>query len=132
VRDAGNDLDLRGSAGPTRIAALPDRLRRADVCLQTEDHYVRVHTRGGSELMLISMRDAVASLEGVAGERIHRSWWVVRNAVTQMVADGRNLRLRLVNGLDAPISRSQVGRLRAAGWLGGADRSPGASDQFPG
>jgi hypothetical protein len=119
-------------AGPTPIAALPDRLRRAVVCLQMEDHYVRAHTRTGSELVLISMREAVASLKGVAGERVHRSWWVERNAVTEVVADGRNLRLRLVNGLEAPISRSQVGRLRAAGWLDGADRSADAADQIPG
>jgi hypothetical protein len=104
------------ASGPTRVARLPERLARNVLCLQMEDHYVRVHARAGSELVLISMREAIAGLAD--GERVHRSWWVARRAVSEVVADGRNLRLRLVNGIEAPISRTQVARLRAAGWLG--------------
>ncbi len=106
----------RAGAGPP--GTLPERLTRGLICLQMEDHYVRVHTRSGSELVLLSMREAVAQLGARKGERVHRSWWVARDAVTDVVADGRNLRLQLVGGLEAPISRSQVGRLRALGWLG--------------
>jgi hypothetical protein len=98
--------------------SFPERLSRGLICLQMEDHYVRVHTRSGSELVLLSMREAMAQLGARNGERVHRSWWVARDAVTDVVTDGRNLRLRLVGGLEAPISRSQVGRLRALGWLG--------------
>lgn len=100
-----------------RVGRLPDRLTRSLVCLQMEDHYVRAHTGTGSELVLISMRDAIAGLDPRLGARTHRSWWVARAAVADVVADGRNLRLRLVNGLEAPVSRSHVGRLRADGWL---------------
>lgn len=96
---------------------LPERLTRGLVCLQMEDHYVRVHSRRGSELVLISMREAMASLSPRLGERVHRSWWVARGSVTGVVADGRNLRLKLVNGLEAPVARSTVGKLRAAGWF---------------
>jgi hypothetical protein len=96
---------------------LPDRLVRGLVCLQMEDHYVRVHTAAGSELVLVSMRDAIAGLDPRLGARTHRSWWVARAAVAGVVADGRNLRLRLTNGVEAPVARSSVGMLRAAGWL---------------
>lgn len=115
----------RAGVGPP--GTLPDRLKRGLICLQMEDHYVRVHTRSGSELVLLSMREAMAQLGARHGERVHRSWWVARDAVTEVVADGRNLRLRLVGGLEAPVSRSQVGRLRALGWLGDAGAEESAA-----
>ncbi|MFT4251060.1 MAG: LytTR family transcriptional regulator DNA-binding domain-containing protein, partial [Caulobacter sp.] len=49
--------------------------------------------------------------------QVHRSWWVARRAVARVERDGRNLRLRLVDGEAAPIARAAVARLRAAGWL---------------
>jgi hypothetical protein len=107
----------RRPGAETPLGRLPERLTRGLVCLQMEDHYVRVHGRRGSELVLISMREAVAGLSPQLGERVHRSWWVAREAVTGFVADGRNLRLTLVNGLEAPVARSAVGKLRAAGWF---------------
>ena len=114
-------------AGAEPPGTLPERLTRGLICLQMEDHYVRVHTRSGSELVLLSMREAMAQLGARHGERVHRSWWVARDAVTEVVADGRNLRLRLVGGLEAPVSRSQVGRLRALGWLGDAGAEESAA-----
>ncbi len=92
--------------------------RRDLICLQMEDHYVRAHTQAGSELILVPMRDAIESLDPDLGRRVHRSWWVARDAVVEPMTDGRNLRLRLTNGIEAPVSRSQVAPLRAAGWLG--------------
>lgn len=96
---------------------LPRRLDPSLVCLQMEDHYVRVHTQGGSELVLMPLSRAIAELEGVEGLQTHRSWWVSRAAVTGLVEDGRKLRLILSNGLEAPISRARIAELRAAGWL---------------
>jgi hypothetical protein len=116
-----------GVSGPVRLQRLPERLTRGLVCLQMEDHYVRVHGRAGSELVLISMREAIASLAGRDGAQVHRSWWVTREAVAGTVSEGRNLRLRLVNGLEAPVSRSRVAELRAAGWLDQAQ--PAAADE---
>lgn len=99
---------------------LPGRLGRDLLCLQMEDHYVRAHTKAGSDLILTSLKDAIAELGEIEGMQVHRSWWVARAAVVQPVNDGRNLSLRLSNGLEAPVSRAFVARLRAAGWLGQA------------
>jgi hypothetical protein len=96
---------------------LPPRLGRDLLCLQMEDHYVRAHTAMGSDLVLTPMKDAIAELVGVEGMQVHRSWWVARAAVVQQLSDGRKLSLRLSNGLEAPVSRGSVARLRAAGWL---------------
>jgi len=87
------------------------------LCLQMEDHYVRVHTAGGSHLVLATIRQAVAALEGAPGLQVHRSWWVAERAVARVVAEGRNLRLELEGGIIAPVARSNVAAVRAAGWL---------------
>lgn len=96
---------------------LPARLGRKVLCLQMEDHYVRVHTPLGSGLVLMSLAQAIDGLKGVDGEQTHRSWWVARAAVQGVVQDGRNCRLLLVNGIQAPVSRSRLGALRDQGWL---------------
>jgi DNA-binding LytR/AlgR family response regulator len=114
--------------GPNPLSAdprdrLPPRLGRSVLCLQVEDHYVRVHTTLGSTLLLMSLSQAMAGLKDVEGVQTHRSWWVARAAITGVVEDGRNLRLRLTGGLEAPVSRPRVGVLREEGWLAGVSAS---------
>ncbi len=96
------------------------------LCLRMEDHYVRVHTPGGSRLVAGPFERVIAGMTH-EGMRVHRSWWVARAAVTGVVADGRNLRLTLRGDLTAPISRASVARLREAGWL-----APEAVPEAPG
>jgi hypothetical protein len=88
------------------------------VCLQMEDHYVRVHTAGGrSHMVLATLAQAMAARGEAAGLRVHRSWWVAEGAVAGVVADGRKLRLILTTGVEAPVARSAVAAVRGAGWL---------------
>jgi hypothetical protein len=101
------------AAAPGLLGASPAQV----LCLQMEDHYVRVHTAAGSRLVLATLSQAVEALGRTRGLRVHRSWWVAEQAVAGAVADGRNLRLVLVNGLNAPVARSSVAAVREAGWL---------------
>ncbi len=114
------------SPAPINLAARPgqclfDRLPGAWadrlVALEMEDHYVRAHGPGTSALILLRMRDAEAELAGIDGMRIHRSWWVARDAVERALRDGRNYKLRLAGGLEAPVARDRVAALKAAGWI---------------
>lgn len=102
---------------PRLFARLPPRLGTDLIALEMEDHYLRVHTRLGSDLILLRMRDAVAELDGMDGLQVHRSWWVARAAVADVRRDGRNAALLLHGGIEAPVARSQVPVLKAAGWL---------------
>lgn len=106
------------TATPALVELLPAHLRGRILCLENEDHYVRVHTEHGSALLLMRMRDAAAQLEG-QGERVHRGWWVARDAVTGAIRQDRNWKLRLSDGREVPIARASVPALRAAGWLNG-------------
>ncbi|WP_375289094.1 LytTR family DNA-binding domain-containing protein [Qipengyuania sp.] len=104
-----------------KAAKLIYRLRTAIgsdlIALEMEDHYVRAHTVLGSELVLMRMRDAVAELDSLEGEQVHRSWWVARDSVTGVKRDGRNVRLQLEGGLEAPVARARLAELKQAGWL---------------
>lgn len=92
--------------------------QRAEVlCLQMEDHYIRVHTPGRSELVLLPLHQAVDELGEVDGLRVHRSWWVARRAVERAEQDSRSVQLVLTNGLQVPVARNRVADLKAAGWL---------------
>lgn len=108
-----------GPAGEPRLfARIPSRLGRDLLALAMEDHYVRVHTALGSDLILMRLRDAVAELDGVPGLQVHRSHWVAAHAVAAVERrpDGK-MTLVLVNGLRVPVSRSYAAGVRAAGWL---------------
>lgn len=96
---------------------IPPRLGRDLLALAMEDHYVRVHTSAGSDLILMRLRDAVAELTGVDGLQVHRSHWVAAAAVAAVERrpDGK-LTLRLTNGLCVPVSRNCAPAVRAAGW----------------
>jgi hypothetical protein len=112
------------SAAPTSPSLLGAPASEV-LCLQMEDHYVRVHTAQGSRLVLATMGQAIAALGRVPGLRVHRSWWVAEKAVASVRADGRNLRLALVGGLTAPVARSSVAAVREAGWLTRGDAGGG-------
>lgn len=90
----------------------------ADIlCLQMEDHYVRVHDATGSRLILTTMSQAIAALGSKPGLQVHRSWWVARAAIQRAEWEGRNLRLRLVGDRLVPVARSAVSKVREAGLL---------------
>jgi len=99
------------------LDALPPELGSEIVALEMEDHYVRVHTALGSGLVLMRLRDAMAHVSEIDGRQVHRSWWVARLAVEDVRREGRNVRLRLARGLEAPVSRAQVSELKEAGWI---------------
>ncbi len=86
------------------------------LCLEMEDHYLRIHTDKGSDIILMRMADAERELADVEGMRVHRSWWVAREAVTGMVRDGPRLLLRLENGVDIPVGKTYRPALKDAGW----------------
>ena len=96
---------------------LPSELGSDVIALEMEDHYVRVHTALGSELVLMRLRDAMAHVADIEGHQVHRSWWVARGAVEDVRREGRNIRLILARGIEAPVARAQVSELKVAGWL---------------
>lgn len=106
-------------AAPARfLERIPPKLRGGALqAVEAEDHYLRLHTDRGSDLILMRLSDAIAELDGIEGAQTHRSWWVAKDAVAaHRRADGRAV-LTLRCGVDAPVSRSYVRALRDEGWF---------------
>ncbi len=103
---------------PRFLQRLPLKLRGAELyALEAEDHYLRIRTDRGSDLILMRLSDAVAELEGADGARTHRSWWVARAAVTAAERTSSGAVLTLRDGARAQVSRQNLRGLREAGWF---------------
>lgn len=87
------------------------------LALEAHDHYVRVHTDSGSELLSLRFSDAVREVERIHGYRVHRSWWIAAPAIKKASWKRGRGSLELDTGLLVPISRSGAPILREAGWL---------------
>lgn len=108
-----------GAGGkPARfLGRLPFKLRGSIIrAVQSEDHYLRIHTDRGSDLILMRLSDALAELEGLEGAQTHRSWWVAKDAVRGVSRGDGRATLTLEGGLEAPVSRRYARALREAGW----------------
>ncbi len=83
------------------------------VRLSAEDHYTRVVTHAGAEMLLLRFADALSETGPAAGMRVHRSHWVADEAVQELRRDGGRLSLLLSDGAEIPVSRSNAADVRA-------------------
>ncbi len=86
------------------------------LALEAEDHYVRVHTDSGSELVSMRFAEALEELALAYGYRLHRSWWVPADAIEAVKWKRGGGEARLAGGLVAPVSRGCAAALKEAGW----------------
>ena len=99
------------------LRRIPAKLGTELLWLSAEDHYIRVTTPLGSDLILCRLSDAIAELGAEAGQRVHRSHWVARGAVKAAERKDGKTALLLTNGDSVPVSQSYVPALKVAGWL---------------
>lgn len=88
------------------LSKLPPEIGSDIIALETEDHYLRVHTVGGSTLILMRMADAVTLLDPRLGTQVHRRWWVADAAVAEMRTGGQKLSLCLIDKTLVPVGRT--------------------------
>ncbi len=93
-------------AGPDFFRRIPPALGRDLLALEMEDHYLRIHTMVGSDLILLRLRDAQTELGPARGRQVHRSWWVAEGAVASTERSGARTLLVLRNGLKVPVSKT--------------------------
>jgi hypothetical protein len=107
---------------PEAEAAFRRRLsakRRAArlIAIEAHDHYLKVHTDAGAELITLRFADALEELARAHGWRVHRSWWVAADAVEDVRWRRGVGEMRLSGGLTAPVSRTYAPVLKEAGWF---------------
>lgn len=97
---------------------LSAKRRGADLlAVEAEDHYLRVHTDAGEELITARFGDALTELAEAPGFQTHRSWWVAAHAIDEVTWLRGRGEARLTSGLTVPISRGNAAPLKAAGWF---------------
>jgi DNA-binding LytR/AlgR family response regulator len=108
-----------GAPAPVRfLDRLPPKLKGATLyAVEAEDHYLRLRTSKGSDLILLRMADAIAELDGIEGAQVHRSWWVAKDAIAEVKRADRRVTLVLKDGAVAPVSRPNIAALRESGWF---------------
>ncbi len=112
------EKEVRAAPEVPFVKRIPRAIAGELLCLKTEDHYLRVYTTAGDDLILHRMKDAVKELNEADGLQIHRSYWVARCAVRSVERKDRTITLLLKNGLNAPVSETYASKLREAGWFG--------------
>ncbi len=107
------------SAEPAKfLQRLPLKLRGAEIwAVEAQDHYLRLHTSKGQDLILMRLSDAITELEGIEGAQAHRSWWVARDAIADAERGDGRATLTLKDDSQVPVSRTYARLLRERGWI---------------
>lgn len=87
------------------------------VAVEAYDHYLRVYTDAGEELVTGRFTDALEELAQAYGFRTHRSWWVAAEAIEAVQWRRGVGEARLLGDVRAPISRTYGQALKDAGWF---------------
>lgn len=117
-------LIARETGAPTTVVQVPSLLsrlpldKRGDlVALSVEDHYVRVRTVRGEELVLMRLSDAIKEVGETVGAQVHRSHWAAFEHVQSARREGDRAILTMTGSLEIPVSRANLPKIREAGLL---------------
>lgn len=118
IVDRGPDAETAGDPTEAFRKRLSAKRRGATLlAVEAEDHYLRIHTDAGEELITARFGDALKELDGAPGFRTHRSWWVAAEAIDDVTWLRGRGEAKLKCGLMVPISRSNAAPLKDAGWF---------------
>lgn len=97
------------------VLRLPQELGQNIIALSAEDHYVRVHTSKGNDLVLYRFSDAVREMPDERGLQVHRSHWVSLSAISKFEDAGRGYQVVLNDTVEIPVSQRYIEVLKARG-----------------
>lgn len=86
------------------------------IAVEAHDHYLKVHTDQGTEMITLRFADALSELSEAHGWRVHRSWWIAAKAVEAVQWRRGAGTVTLEGGLTAPVSRTYAPLVKSAGW----------------
>ncbi len=108
----GSDtLDVTSTASDAEILnpvydRLPKDLGKEVIGLKAEEHYTRIFTTLGDNLMLIRFTDATKALKHLPGMQVHRSYWINRDYIKDVHRENASYQITMTTGWTVPVSRS--------------------------
>lgn len=109
--------DLPVIEAPAILDRIPLEKRGKLVALHVEDHYVRVITEHGEEMILMRLADAIRETTPSVGDQVHRSYWAAWDQVASVKKKSTSAILTMKTGHEIPVSRSNLSKLKEAGLL---------------
>lgn len=104
-------------APPALLERLPIDKRGPLIALSVEDHYVRIRTTKGEELVLLRLADAIREVGDTTGDQVHRSHWAAFDQVQSARREGDRAILTMRDGTEIPVSRANLPKIKEAGLL---------------
>jgi len=112
-----NPANAPQNSRPAIFDRLKPVLRKAELyALSAEDHYVRIITSKGDDLILMRLSDAIKEIAPLKGLQTHRSWWVAEAGIETIKKQDSKLSILLKDGHMVPVSRNKTKSVREAGW----------------
>lgn len=108
--------EAQDASTPAFLARIKPELGSTVLALAAEQHYLRVYTTLGSDLILYRFADAVREMGG-RGVQVHRSYWVAKDAGASTEIDATKVQIVLKNGIKVPVSRTYKMAAREVGLL---------------
>ena len=102
---------------PAIRSRLPFDKRGPLVAISVEDHYVRVRTTKGEEMILLRLSDAMREVGETRGAQVHRSHWAAFDQVRSVTREGDRAILSMRHGDDIPVSRANIAKIKEVGLL---------------
>ena len=112
-----NQQTAQEGTHPTLLDRMPFDKRGPLVSISSEDHYIRVCTTKGEELVLMRLVDAIREVGATKGLQVHRSHWVALDQISAVDKKKDKATLGMAHGQDIPVSRSYLSALRDVGVL---------------
>lgn len=84
------------------------------ISINAQDHYLKVTTTKGSEMLLMRMADACEELSEFEGLQVHRSWWVASGHIQSFEKNAGKGTLTTSDGQKVPVSRGFLKNVEAA------------------
>lgn len=103
---------------PRLMQRLPEELRGQILRLSADGHFVEVVTEHGSHRLRMRFIDAIGETDPQEGYCAHRSHWVTRAAIQEVLKPTpHKIVIRLTNGDEIPVGRKYKPDLEEAGIL---------------
>jgi hypothetical protein len=109
-----SQIDIPDDDENALMSRIPTEKRGPVKYMSAEDHYVKVVTTRGMEMVLMRMADAANAVPHLKGVRVHRSHWVNKDfAVSHNRQNGQPY-IVMDDGSEIPVSRSYTKLARSA------------------
>lgn len=81
--------------------------------IRAEGNYVRIYTSKTIFFEGATMKVVLSQIPAHLGLRTHRSHWIAYSAIETVINDGRGLTVSLVSGVQIPVSRSNMNKVKS-------------------